>query len=60
MIKVAKTFLDEGKKLSFAVADKGKFRGVLEEFGLSSDSDAPLVTIRTTKGEKYAMTEKFS
>lgn len=57
---MAKTFLDEGKKLSFAVADKAKFGGVLDEFGLNTESDAPLVTIRTAKGEKYAMTEKFS
>lgn len=57
---MAKTFLDEGKKLSFAVADKAKFVGVLDEFGLNAESDAPLVTIRTAKGEKYAMTEKFS
>lgn len=60
VIKVAKTFLDEGKKLSFAVADKAKFGAVLDEFGLNAESDVPLVTIRTAKGEKYAMSEKFS
>lgn len=60
-MKVAKTFLDEGRKLSFAVANKSPYGGVLEEFGLSpQSSDAPLVTIRTTKGQKYAMTETFS
>lgn len=57
---MAKTFLDEGKKLSFAVANRGQNERVLEEFGLSSQSDGPLVTIRTTKGEKYVMTDKFS
>ncbi|CAG01048.1 unnamed protein product, partial [Tetraodon nigroviridis] len=61
VMKVAKTFLDEGRKLSFAVANKSPYGGVLEEFGLSpQSSDAPLVTIRTTKGQKYAMTETFS
>lgn len=60
-MKVAKAFLDEGRKLSFAVANKAQNGGVLEEFGLNpQSSDAPLVTIRTAKGEKYAMTEKFS
>lgn len=57
---MAKTFLDEGKKLSFAVANKLQYAGVLDEFGLNAQSDAPLVTIRTAKGEKYVMTEKFS
>lgn len=59
-MKVAKTFLDEGKKLSFAVANKAQNERVLEEFGLNSQSDSPLVTIRTAKGEKYVMSDKFS
>lgn len=60
-MKVARSFLDEGKKLSFAVANKAQNAGVLEEFGLGAQSsDAPLVTIRTAKGVKYAMTKKFS
>lgn len=57
---MAKTFLDEGKKLSFAVANKLQYAGVLDEFGLNAQSDTPLVTIRTARGEKYVMTEKFS
>ena len=60
VMKVAKSFLDEGSKMSFAVANKVQFAGVLEEFGLSTTSDTPLVTVRTAKGAKYAMTEKFS
>ncbi|XP_003967256.1 protein disulfide-isomerase A3 [Takifugu rubripes] len=60
VMKVAKTFLDEGKKLNFAVANKARFMSVLSEFGLEDHSSAgPLVTIRTAKGEKYAMTEEF-
>lgn len=60
-MKVAKGFLDEGKELSFAVANKAQNVRVLEEFGLSTEaSDAPLVTIRTAKGVKYVMAEKFS
>lgn len=57
---MAKKFLDEGKKLNFAVANKGSFSHALSEFGLADSSDLPLVAIRTTKGDKYAMTEKFS
>lgn len=60
-MKVAKTFLDEGKKLNFAVANRMRFAGVLEEFGLDDRStEAPVVTIRTAKGQKYAMTEDFT
>lgn len=57
---MAKTFLDEGKKLNFAVANKVQFTSVLSEFGLEDrSSTGPLVTIRTAKGDKYAMTEEF-
>lgn len=57
---MAKSFLDEGKKLSFAVANKLQHAGALDEFGLNTQSAAPLVTIRTTKGQKYMMSEEFS
>lgn len=61
-MKVARSFLDEGKKINFAVADRNEFGGMLTEYGLDpqGDKDKPLVTIHTTKGVKYAMTEKFS
>ncbi|XP_042352180.1 protein disulfide-isomerase A3 [Plectropomus leopardus] len=60
VMKVAKSFLDQGKKLNFAVANKGAFRDDLSEFGLDEGSDVPLVAIRTSKGDKYVMTEEFS
>lgn len=60
VMKVAKTFLDEGKKLNFAVANKVQFMSVLSEFGLEDRSGTgPLVAIRTAKGDKYTMTEEF-
>lgn len=61
-MKVAKTFLDQGRKLSFAVADKGNNHHSLSEFGLDDSvaSDTVLVTIKTAKGIKYAMKETFS
>lgn len=58
-MKVAKKFLDQGHKLNFAVANKASNQHALSEFGLEG-SDEPLITIRTAKGVKYAMKEKFS
>nr|XP_020481006.1 protein disulfide-isomerase A3 [Monopterus albus] len=61
VMKVAKSFLDQGKKLSFAVANRNAFSHDLSEFGLDSSSgDLPVVAIRTAKGDKYVMTEEFS
>lgn len=57
---MARSFLDEGKEMSFAVADKDEFGGMVAEYGLDRDAKTPLVSIRTTKGVKYAMTETFS
>lgn len=61
VMKVAKSFLDQGKKLNFAVANKNAFSHDVSEFGLDGSSgELPLVTIRTAKGDKYVMTEEFS
>uniref|UniRef100_A0AAQ6AQ43 protein disulfide-isomerase n=1 Tax=Amphiprion ocellaris TaxID=80972 RepID=A0AAQ6AQ43_AMPOC len=61
LMKVAKSFLDQGKKLNFAVANKMMFSHDVSEFGLESGSgELPLVAIRTAKGDKYVMTEEFS
>lgn len=61
VMKVARSFLDAGHKLNFAVASRKTFGHELSEFGLDgSTSDVPLVAIRTAKGEKFAMQEEFS
>jgi len=61
VMKVAKKFLDGGKKLNFAVANKNMFNHEVSEFGLdSSSSEIPVVAIRTAKGDKYAMSEEFT
>ncbi|XP_061780820.1 protein disulfide-isomerase A3 [Nerophis lumbriciformis] len=61
VMKVAKTFLDQGKQLSFTVANKFSFTHDLSEFGFDNkDGELPLVAIRTTKGDKYVMAEEFS
>ncbi|XP_034444883.1 protein disulfide-isomerase A3 [Hippoglossus hippoglossus] len=61
VMKVAKSFLDQGKKLNFAVANKNLFSHDVSEFGLDGSSgELPLVAIRTAKGDKFVMTEEFS
>ncbi|MBN3276899.1 PDIA3 isomerase, partial [Polyodon spathula] len=60
-MKVAKTFVDQGKKLNFAVANKNAFSQDLAEFGLeTSTGELPVVGIKTARGDKYAMQEDFS
>lgn len=60
VMKVAKSFLDQGNKLNFAVANKMSFSHDVSEFGLDSSGELPLVAIRTAKGDKYVMSEEFS
>ncbi|XP_068579153.1 protein disulfide-isomerase A3 [Cebidichthys violaceus] len=61
VMKVAKGFLDQGKKLNFAVASKSAFGQDVSEFGMDGSSgELPLVAIRTGKGDKYVMSEEFS
>ncbi|XP_076028144.1 protein disulfide-isomerase A3 [Genypterus blacodes] len=61
VMKVAKTFLDQGKKLLLAVANKNTFNQDVTEFGLDgSAGELPVVAIRTVKGDKFVMSEEFS
>ncbi|XP_036399480.1 protein disulfide-isomerase A3 [Megalops cyprinoides] len=61
VMKVAKGFLDQGKKLAFAVANKNSFSHDVSELGLDASSgEVPVVGIRTAKGDKYVMQEEFS
>ncbi|XP_077373733.1 protein disulfide-isomerase A3 [Festucalex cinctus] len=61
VMKVAKSFLDQGKQLSFAVANKQSFSHDLTDFGLeNAQGELPLVAVRTAKGDKYVMTEEFT
>ncbi|KAL0155034.1 hypothetical protein M9458_049297, partial [Cirrhinus mrigala] len=60
VMKVAKSFLDQGKKLNFAVASKNSFSHDVSELGLDGSGELPLVGIRTAKGDKYVMKEEFS
>ncbi|XP_048338014.1 protein disulfide-isomerase A3 [Sphaerodactylus townsendi] len=61
VMKVARSFLDAGHTLNFAVANQKTFSHEISEFGLESTTgDIPVVAIRTAKGEKYVMQEEFS
>ncbi|KAJ7998373.1 hypothetical protein DPEC_G00222030 [Dallia pectoralis] len=61
VMKVARSSLDQGKMLHFAVASKASFSQDLSEMGLDSSSgELPVVGIRTAKGDKYVMTEEFT
>ncbi|KAL7885609.1 hypothetical protein AOLI_G00059040 [Acnodon oligacanthus] len=61
VMKVAKSFLDQGKTLSFAVANRNSFSHDVSELGLDASSgELPVVGIRTAKGDKYVMQEEFS
>lgn len=61
VMKVAKSFLDQGKQLNFAVASKNAFSHDTSELGLDASSgELPVVGIRTAKGDKYVMTEEFT
>ncbi|CAL8375062.1 unnamed protein product [Arctogadus glacialis] len=61
VMKVAKSFLDQGKSLNFAVASKNVFSQDIAEMGLdASTGELPVVSIRTGKGDKYVMTEEFT
>uniref|UniRef100_A0A3Q3EI53 Protein disulfide-isomerase n=1 Tax=Labrus bergylta TaxID=56723 RepID=A0A3Q3EI53_9LABR len=61
VMKVAKKFLDDGKKLNFAVANRNTFNHEVSEFGLDGgSSEIPVVALRTAKGDKYAMSEEFT
>lgn len=61
VMKVAKSFLDQGKTLNFAVANKNLFSHDVSELGLDSSSgELPVIGIRTAKGDKYVMQEEFT
>ena len=53
---MAKDFVGE---VNFAVSDKDDYAGELQALGLDGDGDV-VVGLYDQKGQKYAMTEKFS
>ena len=59
-MKVGKKFVDEGKKVYFAVSSKDDFSQELSEFGVDSPGDKPIIAARDATDKKYVMKEEFS
>ncbi|XP_022107465.1 protein disulfide-isomerase A3-like [Acanthaster planci] len=57
VMKVAKNYKDEG--LTFAIASKSDFSGVLESMDIKSDDDVKVVAWQSN-GEKFKMEEAFT
>lgn len=57
-MKVAKKFVDAGKKIFFGVSNANDMRHELEEHGLSF-SDKPVVALRDDKNQKFVMDTEF-
>jgi len=62
VMKVAKSFADAGKKVTFAVSSGRDFGQELSEHGLtfSASNDKPIVTGRDASDQKFVMTAEFS
>ncbi|XP_063305034.1 protein disulfide-isomerase A3 [Pelobates fuscus] len=61
VMMVAKKFVDAGKTLKYAIADRKAFGHDVTELGLDANAgDLPLVGIKNARGEKYVMQEEFS
>lgn len=59
-MKVAKKFVDDGKKVYFSVANKDEFSHELSEFGVDTSGDKPVVTAKDAKDSKFVMKDEFS
>lgn len=60
VIKVAKSFRDNGKNVHFAISSKTEFANELTEHGLKAEGDKPLVAGKDTSDRKFSLTEEFS
>lgn len=57
ILKVAQSFKG---KFTFAISNKNDFAGEMDEFGLDSKSEKPVVSARDSKSRKFRMTDEFS
>lgn len=59
---MAKTFVDAGRTVTFAVSNTASFRHELEELGLAHDihGDKPLVVGRDENRQAYVMESEFT
>ena len=58
-MKVAKKFLDDGKKVNFAVSNKDDMSYELSEYGLDTSGDKPVVAARDASDQKFVMKDEF-
>ena len=59
VMKVAKKFLDDGKKVHFAVSNKDDMSFELSEYGLDTSGDKPVVAARDASDQKFVMKDEF-
>lgn len=57
ILKVAQNYKG---KLNFAISNKDSFAAEMDDYGLSSHGNKPVVAIRNTNNEKFRMTDEFS
>jgi len=60
VMKAGKKVKDDGNTVFFAISDVGEMGRELEECGLATGSDKPVVCAYDEKNRKYKMTEEFS
>ena len=58
-MKVAKKLGDEGKKVHFAVSNKDDMSYEINEYGLDTAGDKPVVAARDASDQKFVMKEEF-
>lgn len=58
--KVAKKLKDEGLNVNFAVSSKDDFNFELNEYGMSTSGDKPVIAARNAAEQKFVMSEEFS
>lgn len=60
VIKVGNKLKDEGLDVNFAVSSKDDFNYELNEYGMSTSGDKPVVAAKNSAEQKFIMTEEFS
>lgn len=57
ILKVAQNYKG---KLNFAISNKESFAAEMDDYGLSSHGNKPVVAVRNSNNEKFRMTDEFS
>ena len=59
VLKIAKKLQDEGLDVSFAISSKADFSHELNEFGVATSGDKPVVAARNAADQKFVMSDEF-